>query len=108
MHPLYSQIWRRFLNGVYSNQYQRNTGNENALKGVARTYIEVAFSTEASSSARFFRFFRVLSFALKMAYPAAVSVRMKTMAFYPNLGLLVRRKIDSVRLKAAVKWEGEK
>ena len=40
--------------------------------------MDVAFSTEARSSARVFRFFKALSFALNMAYPAAVSARMKT------------------------------
>ena len=40
--------------------------------------MEVAFSTEARSSASVFRFLRALSLALKMAYPAAVSARMKT------------------------------
>ena len=40
--------------------------------------MEVAFSTEARSSASVFRFLRALSLTLKMAYPAAVSARMKT------------------------------
>jgi hypothetical protein len=40
--------------------------------------MEVAFSTEARSSASVFRFFSDLSFALNIAYPAAVSARIKT------------------------------
>jgi hypothetical protein len=48
------------------------------IQRVKRTYIEVAFSTEARSSASVFVFLMALSFALNIAYPAAVSASMKT------------------------------
>jgi len=57
------------------------------------TYIEVAFSTEARSRARVSPFFMALSVASKMAYPATVSARMKTMVFYLNDSLLIGEKL---------------
>ena len=67
----FEKVFNRRLN---HNQY--TLSNPSAF---GRCYMEVAFSTVARSSARVFRFFKALSFALNMAYPAAVSARMKTM-----------------------------
>jgi hypothetical protein len=57
-HQPYSQTWKTFSIVVYIISTAHNSGE---------TYIEVAFSTEARSSARVLGFFNALSFALKIA-----------------------------------------
>jgi hypothetical protein len=52
--------------------------SNNLDRAIEKTYIDVAFSTDARSSASVFVFLIALSFALNIAYPAAVSASMKT------------------------------
>jgi hypothetical protein len=76
-----SAVFSNFEN-VFSRRLNRQSrSNCKFPKGRnegGKEYMEVAFSTEARSVASDFLFFRALSFALKIAYPAAVSARMKT------------------------------
>ena len=72
-----SAVFSNFEN-VFNRRLNRSQHILFDPSAFGRCYMEVAFSTEARSSARVFRFFKALSFALNMAYPAAVSARMKT------------------------------
>jgi hypothetical protein len=54
-------------------------------------YIEVTSCVDPRSGKGVVRLWRALRFARKIAYPAAVSARMKIIAFYLNDSLLIAK-----------------